>query len=153
MVFLFVCFLWEAVFGFCVGVLSIGINFFFLSRAYPESKTDTFFNEVQYTIIQGETMRNCPGCGKELDKDYDFCPYCSYELKEYSEEEKRLDAEFEAMDDDGHSDASDNKRYISDEENEKLKPNNHLNFWLVVSFIALVIVVAVNFMIRHNIRI
>ena len=45
-------------------------------------------------------MRNCPGCGKELNKDYDFCPYCSYELKEYGEEDKRLDAEFEAMDND-----------------------------------------------------
>ena len=45
-------------------------------------------------------MRNCPGCGKELNKDYDFCPYCSYELKEYGEEEKRLDAEFEAIDND-----------------------------------------------------
>ncbi len=98
-------------------------------------------------------MRNCPGCGKELNKDYDFCPYCSYELKEYGEEEKRLDAEFEAMDNDKDLNVRDNKRHISDEENEKLKPNNHLNFWLVVSFIALVIVVAVNFMIDHNIRI
>jgi uncharacterized Zn finger protein (UPF0148 family) len=116
-------------------------------------KTDTFFNEVQYTIIQGETMRNCPGCGKELNKDYDFCPYCSYELKEYGEEDKRLDAEFEAMDNDKDLNVRDNKKHISDEENEKLKPNNHLNFWLVVSFIALVIVVAVDFMIDHNIRI
>ena len=116
-------------------------------------QTDTFFNEVQYTIIQGETMRNCPGCGKELNKDYDFCPYCSYELKEYGEEDKRLDAEFEAMDNDKDLNVRDNKKHISDEENEKLKPNNHLNFWLVVSFIALVIVVAVNFMIDHNIRI
>ena len=118
-----------------------------------KKQTDTFFNEVQYTIIQGETMRNCPACGKELDKDYDFCPYCSYELKEYGEEEKRLDAEFEAMDNDKDLNVRDNKKHISDEENEKLKPNNHLNFWLVVSFIALVIVVAVNFMIDHNIRI
>ena len=103
-------------------------------------------------------MRNCPGCGKELNKDYlnkdyDFCPYCSYELKEYGEEDKRLDAEFEAMDNDKDLNVRDNKKHISDEENEKLKPNNHLNFWLVVSFIALVIVVAVNFMIDHNIRI
>ena len=120
---------------------------------YQEHQTDTFFNEVQYTIIQGETMRNCPGCGKELNKDYDFCPYCSYELKEYGEEDKRLDAEFEAMDNDKDLNVRDNKKHISDEENEKLKPNNHLNFWLVVSFIALVIVVAVNFMIDHNIRI
>lgn len=98
-------------------------------------------------------MGNCPSCGKELDKDYDFCPYCSYELKEYGEEEKRLDAEFEAIDNDNKLGVQDNKKHISDEENEKLKPNNHLNFWLVVSFIALVIVVAVNFMIDHNIRI
>ena len=126
--------------------------FFFLSTLFKK-QTDTFFNEVQYTIIQGETMRNCPGCGKELNKDYDFCPYCSYELKEYGEEEKRLDAEFEAIDNDNKLGVQDNKKHISDEENEKLKPNNHLNFWLVVSFIALVIVVAVNFMIDHNIRI
>lgn len=126
--------------------------FFFLSTLFKK-QTDTFFNEVQYTIIQGETMRNCPGCGKELNKDYDFCPYCSYELKEYGEEDKRLDAEFEAMDNDKDLNVRDNKKHISDEENEKLKPNNHLNFWLVVSFIALVIVVAVNFMIDHNIRI
>ena len=66
-------------------------------------------------------MRNCPGCGKELNKDYDFCPYCSYELKEYGEEEKRLDAEFEAMDNDKDLNVRDNKRHISDEENEKLK--------------------------------
>ncbi len=79
--------------------------------------------------------------------------YCSYELKEYGEEDKRLDAEFEAMDNDKDLNVRDNKKHISDEENEKLKPNNHLNFWLVVSFIALVIVVAVNFMIDHNIRI
>ena len=63
------------------------------------------------------------------------------------------DAEFEAMDNDKDLNVRDNKKHISDEENEKLKPNNHLNFWLVVSFIALVIVVAVNFMIDHNIRI
>ena len=98
-------------------------------------------------------MGNCPACGNELDKDYDFCPYCSYELKEYGEEEKRLDAEFEAMDNGKEVNVRDNKKYISDEENEKLKPNNHLNFWLIVSFIALVIVVAVNFIIEHNIRI
>ena len=45
-------------------------------------------------------MRNCPGCGKELNKDYDYSPYCSNVLKEYGEEEKRLDAEFEAIDND-----------------------------------------------------
>jgi uncharacterized Zn finger protein (UPF0148 family) len=133
-------------------MLSIGcIVLIFIKKLLKQ--TDTFFNEVQYTIIQGETMRNCPGCGKELNKDYDFCPYCSYELKEYGEEDKRLDAEFEAMDNDKDLNVRDNKKHISDEENEKLKPNNHLNFWLIVSFIALVIVVAVNFMIDHNIRI
>lgn len=95
-------------------------------------------------------MRNCPSCGKELDKDYDFCPYCGHELKEYSEEERILDAEFKAMDNDNGLNAQNNKKYISDEENEKLKPNNHLNFWLVVSFIALVFVVAVNFILDHN---
>ena len=134
-------------------MLFIGCIVLIFIKSTIKKQTDTFFNEVQYTIIQGETMRNCPGCGKELNKDYDFCPYCSYELKEYGEEDKRLDAEFEAMDNDKDLNVRDNKKHISDEENEKLKPNNHLNFWLVVSFIALVIVVAVNFMIDHNIRI
>lgn len=32
-----------------------------------------------------ETAGKCPNCGKELDEDLDFCPWCTYELTDNDE--------------------------------------------------------------------
>lgn len=36
------------------------------------------------TSDESGQLTTCPNCGKELDEDLDFCPWCSYELADNS---------------------------------------------------------------------
>jgi hypothetical protein len=49
---------------------------------------DAYLTALQQTVTKPEPSGagTCPNCGKELDEELDFCPWCSVELAEIAEE-------------------------------------------------------------------
>lgn len=54
-------------------------------RLAQEHNTRAVTSAANVDIPSGgsdSAVRKCPNCGKELDEDIDFCPWCTFELTE-----------------------------------------------------------------------
>ena len=54
---------------------------------------DAYLTGLQRPSEPEETVEagSCPECGRDLDPELDFCPWCSTRLKEFQDEEDTID--------------------------------------------------------------
>jgi hypothetical protein len=71
-----------------VSLLILGLSFLSVLDAYWQA---TQINERARPTVddRGEVQaEDCPNCGKELDEDLEFCPWCSQRLVEPEDDEE-----------------------------------------------------------------